>query len=1752
MVPKLYLLKSESHLKCDTNITIDTKDVEVKLNVDEILAWGKTHFTYTPEEVETTDASTLKDQKKRLNTTLGLQFLTSKEKNLETELIEDHDLDPDASSDKYVEKSDPINPVVSLSSRQKNIIRRKERAKKRNRGADAGNVYQDGTTNESKSSENSAKIPKLECMGLYQVSREVSENSERNWDDTWPFVEFAECLFNDLQNIKWEIRHGAATALREIIIHHGFTGKENGLSPTGGDSRSKLWLTEAAKLLLCVVANDRFGDFLSDEVVAPVRETSAMALGAAVKLLHPEICFHIIDILLSLLDQSEWQTRHGSILAIKYFLIAKPPSESDTNKHFLKMLYPGLIKGLNDDVDDVAGSTATALIPIIKDLFIQDDNIEGLSTIIEWLWKSLEDIDELSTSTTPILKLLSTILKHNIDQKNIQGKDLTAILCSQNLSLLIRRILPFLYHSSTTVRHSALETLYSLTSLKELADLFLDSCIESIIKHLFQQALLENNKKNTAILESIWNAVCEETPLQPLLEATCPMFGIWLNIATQIHSQPLPEEVFVYTVNEHKYIGGSEGLYAEDAESKDQIITRARCLVVRLLGKLACFIVKPVPGMDYSNDLFTPIQMLVENILLPMLKSNKSAYKQCYTSLVISEWMKCQRVSSSNLHLGIPSSLKDALNCILLENANYDETLYLQKTLQVMAIDLFKDMRSLHNVEIEPMKETSPGSEVNMSLDQIKALATSDTKYVTNSVRRKDIEEKQNRLLCDLNELQESYLSLKTMALSSIAGAIIYVDGVGDKLNPLIKPVMEAIKLQHNLQLQTFAAENIPKLLEICLQRGLGQIAEKVIKNLTLFAAADFDEMQSLPTDNKSQTTPEFSILSMRDVKNEKAERIAKIKKSKKGGTTKIKEQDKIRMALEIQKRGAAKSLNEVVVYFSYSLPKNFPQFWEIVITVFQKICNCDDVTLINSLQTFETVVAELAKHFKSILKECLPAFSKLSMHKSSKIRNLSARCLAKLALPSLEMSSDVVSEVVDSALPLLEDVENVHHRQGSIEIVYLLTTTLGLDIIPYIVLFIIPVLGRMSDMNVEVRFTASCTFASLVKLIPLDNTKKQETPSLNHSLMEKKLANQKFVDELLDPVKNIEEFKIPVKVNAKFRSYQLDGIKWLAFLHKYNLHGILCDDMGLGKTIQTLTVLVSSHYNAKIAGRSAITCNTPLPSLVICPSTVCGHWKDEIRKFIANRQDLDCLIYGQKSHLSRSSGNLGRNSQKEHIMDLISNKKVENLVVISSYDIVRSDVEFFSSLHWNYLVLDEGHVIKNNKSKTTQAIKSLHASHRLILSGTPIQNSVLDLWSLFDFLMPGFLGSEKQFNNNFGKPIISSRNSKDKVVQGKGALAIESLHRQVLPFILRRMKTDVLKDLPPKIIQDQYCDLSPLQLKLYDDCVKRQKSNVLSPSYTALGKSEEPDHHPNTTAEESDQSTHVFQTLQYLRKVCNHPKLVLDEKGLQSVNKSVGSENFDLNDIKHSGKLPALQELLYQCGIGVSSTTDLENEMDLIHQEENVSIVGQHRALIFFQLKSMIDIVENDLLKKLMPDVTYLRLDGSVPASNRHSIVRKFNQDVTIDLLLLTTSVGGLGLNLTGADTVIFVEQDWNPMKDLQAMDRAHRIGQKRVVNVYRLISRGTIEEKILGIQQFKLKTANTVISTENSSMANMMTESNQIIDLFSSKDECDNTQNLDELSKETKKGMTEIINSLPELWDVKEYEDEYDVSNCEKMYNK
>jgi TATA-binding protein-associated factor len=636
-----------------------------------------------------------------------------------------------------------------------------------------------------------------------------------------------------------------------------------------------------------------------------------------------------------------------------------------------------------------------------------------------------------------------------------------------------------------------------------------------------------------------------------------------------------------------------------------------------------------------------------------------------------------------------------------------------------------------------------------------------------------------------------------------------------------------------------------------------------------------------------------------------------------------------------------------------------------------------------------------------------------------SVIRYAAAKCFATICSV---VTVDGMTMLVEKVLPTINNALDVHHRQGAIECIYHLIHVMEDDILPYVIFLVVPVLGRMSDSDNDVRLLSTTSFATLVKLVPLE-AGIPDPPGLSQELLQGRDRERKFMSQMLDSRK-VEEFQLPVAIKAELRPYQQDGVNWLAFLNRYNLHGILCDDMGLGKTLQTICIVASDHHmRAEEFAKTQALEVRKVPSLIVCPPSLSGHWQQEVKQYAPF---LNCVAYvGPPAERSKLQGSLA-----------------DADIVVTSYDISRNDNEVLRAISWNYCVLDEGHLIKNPKAKVTIAVKRIHSNHRLILSGTPIQNNVLELWSLFDFLMPGFLGTEKVFLDRFAKPIATSRFSKSSKEQEAGALAIEALHKQVLPFLLRRLKEEVLNDLPPKIIQNYYCDPSELQRKLFEDFTKKEQKALQD----KMGSSEKSD------------KEHIFQALQYMRRLCNSPALVVKDghKQYNEVQQYLQKKNSYIRDVSHAPKLNALRDLLLDCGIGI----DPPSEGDLA---TGASYVSPHRALVFCQMKEMLDIVQSEVLRKLLPSVQFLRLDGGVEATKRQDIVNRFNSDPSYDVLLLTTSVGGLGLNLTGADTVIFVEHDWNPQKDIQAMDRAHRIGQKKVVNVYRLITRGTLEEKIL-----------------------------------------------------------------------------------------
>ena len=457
------------------------------------------------------------------------------------------------------------------------------------------------------------------------------------------------------------------------------------------------------------------------------------------------------------------------------------------------------------------------------------------------------------------------------------------------------------------------------------------------------------------------------------------------------------------------------------------------------------------------------------------------------------------------------------------------------------------------------------------------------------------------------------------------------------------------------------------------------------------------------------------------------------------------------------------------------------------------------------------------------------------------------------------------------------------------------------------------------------------------------------------------------------------EDLQMPKGLHAELREYQTKGFSWLWFMYKYGLNGILADDMGLGKTLQALSLIQKAKEE-----------DGSMPVLVICPTSVVFNWESEIQKFTP---DLTCL---------KLSG-----VDRKNLFSEISNYDI----VITSYALIRRDIEELKDIKFRYVILDESQNIKNAMSQTAQSVKQLDADHKLALSGTPIENKLEELWSVFDFLMPGFLFNVAEFNFRYVNPIMERG---DKTVEKR-------LKMQIYPFILRRMKRDVAKDLPDKVENIAYCEMTPDQKDFYLD--------VLDSTKEELFKSIE-----QNGLEKSRMS--IFSALLRLRQICCHPRLY-DKEMVKG-------------DIQ-SGKFEHLKGMLEQI------------------------ISEGHRVLLFSQFVDMLDIIKAWLERTGIP---YEYLTGKT--KDRQGAVERFNSSTSIPIFLISLKAGGTGLNLTGADYVIHYDPWWNPAVEDQATDRAYRIGQTKKVFVYRIITKNTVEEKIQKLKSIKRNLVDSVISVD------------------------------------------------------------------------
>ncbi|WP_454785180.1 DEAD/DEAH box helicase [Legionella sp. WA2024007413] len=478
-----------------------------------------------------------------------------------------------------------------------------------------------------------------------------------------------------------------------------------------------------------------------------------------------------------------------------------------------------------------------------------------------------------------------------------------------------------------------------------------------------------------------------------------------------------------------------------------------------------------------------------------------------------------------------------------------------------------------------------------------------------------------------------------------------------------------------------------------------------------------------------------------------------------------------------------------------------------------------------------------------------------------------------------------------------------------------------------------------------------------------------------------------------LSQLTQIPEVQPPTGLDAHLRDYQRDGLNWLQFLRTSHFSGILADDMGLGKTVQTLAHLQYEKEQGRI--RAA--------TLIVAPTSLVGNWQAEAKRFTP---ELKVLIYH------------GSDRHQDNFDDYD--------IVVSTYGLIHRDKEKFIAYSFYYLILDEAQFIKNARTKTTQIIQQLHATHRLCLTGTPLENHLGELWSLFHFLMPGLLGDAKQFRLWFRTPIEKYADLSRR----------EVLTKRVQPFILRRTKNQVARELPPKTEMTRTIEIVGPQRDLYEAIRMSMEKKVRDAiAKQGLGKS------------------HILllDALLKLRQVCCDPRLL---------------------------SLPAAE-------IAYGTSAKLEALMDLLD-----NLVGEgRRVLVFSQFTSMLQLIEDELRAR---NYDYLKLTGQT--MHRQAMVEKFQEGKT-PVFLISLKAGGTGLNLTRADTVIHYDPWWNPAVEDQATDRTHRIGQENPVFVYKLITSGTVEEAILGMQEKKRLLVEGILSADP---AKAMTLSEEDVEQF------------------------------------------------------
>jgi TATA-binding protein-associated factor len=1084
---------------------------------------------------------------------------------------------------------------------------------------------------------------------------------------------------------------------------------------TKNEELHNAWLEDVAIRLLCVFALDRFADFVSDQVVCPVRETCSQTLGVVLQYMTPASVKKVHENLLKLINQDDesfggrsiWEVRHAGLLGLKYTVAVR--------KDLVEMLVEGttgaVILGLRDHDDDVRAVSAATLLPITAE-FVRMSSTERVRDVITTLWDCLVDLkDDLTASTGAVMDLIAKMFEQPGVMEIVRG--------SGSLGDLVPRLHPFFRHTITGVRMAVLNTLLTFLECGTSAEWV----NERVYRLVFQNLIVEEKVDIIAKTLAVWKdlTIGGKVDTQLVLQGTQNWLGSWFEITMTPIGQPLDTAAYFYKPPGAFGNGGTLATTTSavvDKSSKKQqarknpgsgnaasgssiragadreeesghnldagMIAQDFSLITTnqvMRCRIAC---TTALGMAMSTWPDDSMEMSYQEVLLTLLTS-QWALKRQLGAMAVEEWAKavlkirynadCVSHAPADAILAtthnFPKTLSQAM-ITNLENAAtyttgfYFELVHVLKRIRGECQNLLNAFHFEAKVPLEfitTLPSLVPGEALpeqgplftietatNVVTEVFEQLLGKVPKVKGRAALITALDERQRRVVSSIGYFEDLKQKIEINVYAATAGAVVELGVLPAKLNPVIRSVMNSIKFEENLELQERSAATLADLIALC-ERSCNRANpnDKIVKNLCTFLCSD-----NTVTPVLEENQAKLGILSI--YKEETGRNAAA---NKEVLTQEQKE-------AQLMKRGAEIALRELCDRFGDRVFEIVPKLKECIsqkiIQVFPEgvdkasgVEHSDKMIatdfqlgqdVIDSLTILTMVVPYLSQGLWEQIGEFVPYICRSLQSCFAVIRNVSARCLAAIANV---ITTKTMQVIVDNVLPNLGNPLNAYHRQGASELVYHLVQLLDTKILPYTIFLIVPILGRMSDVDEAVRLICTNCFALLIKLVPLE-AGIPDPPGMSAEMLAHRDEERRFLAQLLDSSK-VENYEIPVKINAELRKYQQEGVNWLAFLNKFHLHGILCDgkfieykfykvsdvlythfyvfflkkkDMGLGKTLQSICILAGDHFlrAQKFAETKSPEC-APSPSLVICPPTLTGHWYHEILNYCGNLKPL-------------------------------------------------------------------------------------------------------------------------------------------------------------------------------------------------------------------------------------------------------------------------------------------------------------------------------------------------------------------------------------------------------------------------------------------------------------------------------------------------------------------------------------------------